>query len=315
LRSIRYDLLEYIQKKVRVDFDNVMQTPVCFTFGGKKYVVHEVLGRFRTKAKRHVNAFLVNVNNDEVYFLYFQWRNMNQRSPFSRGFWVLSFRILGDRELMAFYREERKMLVNMPLKKVVDFHGHLCPELVIGGKACEYALKLISKDRELDRGISVIAENYTSALDAIQVLLGATVGNQRLKVLDFGKHNYTFSFKNGWNGLSLSLRGQRYGDEHEYRALEEKIMKDQSTMDEVVWFQGLLDSRVKQLLAFPPEDLFEVEWVTPIRETTEMPTIYLSCCKCGQQVLRSRAIEFEGKTYCMPCFQRINSGCIVHTLH
>ena len=115
LRSIRYDLLEYIQKRVSMDFDNMMQTPVCFTFGRKRYVVHEVLGRFRTQAKRHINAFLINVGGDEIYFLYFQLCNMNQMGPFNRGFWVLSFRVLSDRELMVFYREDRKMLVNMTL--------------------------------------------------------------------------------------------------------------------------------------------------------------------------------------------------------
>jgi hypothetical protein len=33
LRYIQHDLLEYIQKKVKVDFDNARQIPVSFTFG------------------------------------------------------------------------------------------------------------------------------------------------------------------------------------------------------------------------------------------------------------------------------------------
>jgi formylmethanofuran dehydrogenase subunit E len=45
---------------------------------------------------------------------------------------------------------------------------------------------------EAANGIAaIIAENSTSALDAIQIMLGATLGNQRLKVMDLGKHNYT----------------------------------------------------------------------------------------------------------------------------
>lgn len=270
LRSIRYDLIEYIQKKVRVDFNNALQVPVHFTLGGKKHIVHETLGRFRTQAKGHMNAFLVKADNDEVYFLYFQWCDRYQRSPFNRGFWVLSFRILGDRELMALYREERKMLVNMTLKRVVDFHGHLCPELVIGCKACEYAQKLLYENGEPEGGIWVIAENCSSALDAIQVLLGVTLGNQRLQISDFGKHNYTFSLKNGGNGFRLSLKEQRYGDENEYRTIQEKIMKDRAFLDDVVQFQQLLDSRVKSLLASSPEDLFDVEWGRPMQQTNEM---------------------------------------------
>jgi formylmethanofuran dehydrogenase subunit E len=166
------------------------------------------------------------------------------------------------------------------LKKVVDFHGHLCPELVIGCKACEYAQRLLSKNGSLEGEVSVIAENCTSALDAIQVLLGVTLGNQDLKVFDFGKHNYTFSLKSGRNGFRLSLKELHYGDESEYRALEKKIMKDQSSLDDAVQFQQLLDSRVKRLFSSPPEDLFNVEWVRRMRQANEMPTIYHSCWRC-----------------------------------
>jgi formylmethanofuran dehydrogenase subunit E len=313
-RSIQYDLLEYIQKRVWVDFDNAMQNPVGFYFKGEKYVVHEVLGRFRTHAKHHINAFLVNANDDEVYFLYFQLCNMDQRVALNPGFWVLSFRIFNDRELMSFYREDRKMLVNMTLKRVIDFHGHLCPDLVLGGKACEYVQKLFSENKDLEAGVTIIAENCTSALDAIQILLGATVGNQRLQVMDFGKHNYMFLFKTGHNSIKLSLRRQHYGDEDEYRTLEQKIMKDQVTLEEVVDFQKILDSRVKQLLTLLPEDLFDIELIEPIQQPTETATIYLSCSKCGQQVLRSRTINYKDEIYCIPCFQRNNTGCMYHSL-
>jgi len=315
LRSIRYDLVEYIQKNVRVDFDNALQIPVHFLHRGERHIVYEIIGRFRTQADRHINGFMVKAENEEVYFLYFQWSNMNQRSPFNKGFWVLSFRVLSDRELMAFYREERKMLVNMTLKKVVDFHGHLCPELVIGAKACEYAQKLLSKNGKWEGGISVMTENYTSAIDAIQVLLGVTFGNQRLKVFDFGKHNYTFSLKNGQNAFRLSLKEQSYGDENEYMALEQKIIKDQASLDEVVHFQGISDCRVKRLLASSVEDLFVVEPVRWMQPATELPTIYLSCWGCKQQVLKSRAIEFQGKIYCIPCFQGLDGYGPRQNLH
>lgn len=35
LRSIDYDLVEYIQQKVQVDFDNADQRPISFKFSGK----------------------------------------------------------------------------------------------------------------------------------------------------------------------------------------------------------------------------------------------------------------------------------------
>jgi len=216
---------------------------------------------------------------------------------------------------MFLYREDRKMLFNMTLKRVVDFYGHLCPELVIGGRVCEYAQRLFSKNGRLEGGISVVAENYTSALDAIQILLGATMGNQRLKVLDYGKHNYTFSSKNRQIAFRLSLKEQCYGDEVKYRMLEGKIMKDEASLDDVAYFQKLLDARIKRLFSSPLEDLFELEQVRPIDQLCEMPTVYLLCKGCGEQVLKSHAIAVMGKIYCIPCFQQINTGCVKCNLH
>jgi len=314
LRSIAYDLVEYIQRKVKVDFDNVRQMPLSFAFAGKTHRVGEVLGRFKTRETSPANAFLVCSEGDEVYFLYFHPCVMNQHSPIHEGYWVLCFRILTDGELMSLYREDRKMLVHMTFKKVVDFHGHLCPDLVIGGKACQYVQKLLASKSGLDAGISIIAENCTSALDAIQIMLGATVGNQRLQVMDFGKHNYTFIGKNGQTGLKLSLRPQFYGDEEKYNGLEQKIINNQVILDDVVQFQELLDSRVKRLFSLSPEDLFDVESIEPRQKPTELASVYLTCCSCGEQVLKSRIIEYRGEIYCTPCFQQINTGCLYGSL-
>ncbi|NOX79954.1 MAG: hypothetical protein GXP57_02475 [Deltaproteobacteria bacterium] len=310
LRSIHYDLLEYIQRKVRVDFDYARQRPVSFTVGGKKHVVGEVVGRFRTRREYPVNAFLVRENSDDVFFLYFNYSGFDPHGSLATGNWVLSFRILNDNELMAFYREDRKMLINMTLKRVVDFHGHLCPDLAIGGKVCEYVQKLFSTGSESDGGISIIAENSTSALDAIQVLLGVSVGNQRLQIMDFGKHNYMIFFRNIGEGCKLSLQRQQYGDEDEYNRIESRILNNEATFDEITQFQSFLDGRVKHLLGLPPERLFKVEpcHEKPALYHTESASVYLTCTCCGEQVLKSHVIDYQGRVCCIPCFQRLNNG-------
>ncbi len=309
LRSIHYDLLEYIQRKVRVEFDYARQMPVSFTVGGKKHVVDEVVGRFKTRREYPVNAFLVQANSDEVFFLYFHYYGFDPHRSLHAGNWVLSFRILNDNELMAFYREDRKMLINMTLKRVVDFHGHLCPDLAIGGKVCEYVQKLFSPSSEPDGGLAIIAENSTSALDAIQVLLGVSVGNQRLHIIDFGKHNYMVFFKNTGNGFKLSLKRQQYGDEEEYNRIESRILNNEATFDEVTQFQSFLDDRVKHLLNLPPEGLFKVEpYREPAQHHAEIASVYLTCTCCGEQVLKSHINAYRGQIYCIPCFQRMNIG-------
>jgi formylmethanofuran dehydrogenase subunit E len=307
LRSIHDDLLEYIQSKVKVEFDNARQRPVSCVHGGETYRIHNVLGRFMVWEGYPINGFLISSTEEEVYFLYFQPLINTGGKSVQAGYWILSFRVLNDNELMALYREDRKMLIDIKFKRVVDFHGHLCPDLVLGGKLCEYVQKLQSVSNDLAGGISIIAENSTSALDAIQIILGTTVGNQRLHVTDFGKHNYTLLSGNKGNGFKFALKRHHYGDEAEYDSLERKIRDRQVVLDDLVQFQTLLDSRVKYLMGQGPEDLYLFEPVTGLSRPIEAASVFLDCDRCGQQVLESRIIHCEGKAYCLPCFQRLNT--------
>jgi formylmethanofuran dehydrogenase subunit E len=307
LRSIHHDQLEYIQRKVRVDFDNRQQEPVSFTFGGQLHTVSEVVGLFKTFVDQPPNGYLVEATDQSVFYLYYQLEGIWRRGSIEPGFWVLSFRILNDNELMSWYLEDRKMLVNITLKRVADFHGHICPDLALGGKFCEFAQNLLEEGKVANPGFSIISENTTSALDAIQVLLGATVGNQRLMVMDYGKHNYTLYSRYHNRGWRLKLKAQYYNDEEAYHDLEEKILNNQALFDDVIRFQQCMDTRVRQIMESPPEDLFTIEEIAAESRPKESVSIYLTCAVCGEQVLASRSIESRGKIFCVPCFQRM--GC------
>lgn len=145
------------------------------------------------------------------------------------------------------------VLMNTTLMRVVNFHGHLCPDLVIGCKVCEYAQKLFTEKGNLK---GVIAENSTSSLDAIQVLLVFTLGNHRLIVFDFGKHNYTFSLKNEEKPFRLSLKVQYYCDDEQYLEFETKRKNNQASLDEAIYYQKPIESRVKRLLDSPFDEFF-----------------------------------------------------------
>lgn len=310
LRSIRYDLFEPIQKKVTVDFDNSTQNPVSFTFNGKTRLINELLCSFRLDSENNINAFLISADDGEVYLIYFHVVSEYLWEKLRTGFWVLNLRILNDNELMTLYLEDRKMLINITLSRVVNFHGHMCPDLILGGKVCEYAQKLL----EDKKGISIIAENCTSALDAIQVLLGTTLGNQRLKVIDYGKHNYTILYDKGKKCIKLSLKVINYQNEDEYRLLAEKTANNLASLNDVLQLQKLLDDRARYLLGLSPEDIFNVEDARTADPPLEKADHYMICFKCGQQVLKSRIVSHQGKGYCMPCFQRINTGNFYYNL-
>ena len=315
LRSIHDELLDHIQEKVAVHFDLLRQQPVSFCFKGTTHRVAHVVGRFRTGRDHPLNAYLIADTEGELYFLYFQFCEMPPSPPRPKGFWVLGFRIWHDHELMTWYREDRKMLVNMTFKRVVDFHGHICPDLVIGGKFCEYAHRLLSKAGTLDRSLSIVAENSTSALDAIQILLGATMGNQRLRIVDYGKHVYTLVVTGADLALRFSLRPQTFDDADEYHRLAVSIAEERPVMEEVVQFQHLLDHRVAFLLSRKPEELYTVQPVAPFPPHAEAAGIYRQCAACREQMLQSHAVEYDRKAYCTPCFQQLKTDGRRYRLH
>jgi formylmethanofuran dehydrogenase subunit E len=111
------------------------------------------------------------------------------------------------------------------------------------------------------------------------------------------------------------LKVQYFGDEHDYAALEGKTRCNRITLDEVVDFQKLLDGRVRKLLAAHPKELFEVEESGGVPQTLEYAPAYVPCSGCGEQMLQERAVPFEGRLYCIPCFQLLSGPEKGQSLH
>lgn len=282
---------------------------MSFTFAGQTHAISAVVGLFKMFADQPANSYLVEATDRNVFCLYYQLEAVQRRSSLDQGFWVLWFRILNDNELMSWYLEDRKMLVNMTLKRVADFHGHICPELALGGKFCEFVQSLLEEGAVSLSGLSIISENTTAALDAIQVLLGVTIGNQRLLVMDYGKHNYTLLSRLQDRGWRLKLKPQYYDSEASYHNLEEKIFNKQALFEDMVLFQQLMDARVQQILELTAKELFSVEEVKAETRPQESVSVYLTCSICGEQVLATRSIESRNEIFCIPCFQRMTPEC------
>ena len=307
LRSIEFDLVEYIQLKVKVDFDNFLQMPISFVFQNKKYIVEKTMGRFKIRRDHPPNGYLV-CTEEDIFFLYFHYHNFNPKVFINQGSWVLSFRILKDKELKRSLVEERKMLVNMYLKRVVDFHGHLCPDLAIGVRVCELIKELTPLKSIEPTSISIIAENSTSAIDAIQILLGTTLGNQRLYIVDLGKHNYTVLFPTHKMGIKITLKTLNFKNEDQFSMLEEKLSKNEIVFEEVVMFQRLLDERIKHIFNTPLNELFKVKDIRINKHFIEFPSLYVKCAKCGEQVLKTHVVTYKQENYCMSCLQKIDNN-------
>ena len=88
-------------------------------------------------------------------------------------------------------------------KKAAAFHGHVCGGLTIGYKAALYAIELLNLTFSDDEEVVCISENDACGCDAIQVILGCSIGKGNLLFHMTGKQ--AFSFFNRKSGKSVRL--------------------------------------------------------------------------------------------------------------
>lgn len=90
-----------------------------------------------------------------------------------------------------------------PWEKCVEFHGHSCGGLRIGYRASEYAMELLHIGFSDNEQVVCISENDACGVDAIQVMLGCSIGKGNLLFHMTGKQ--AFSFYNRATGESVRL--------------------------------------------------------------------------------------------------------------
>ena len=88
-------------------------------------------------------------------------------------------------------------------EKCVEFHGHSCGGLRIGYGAAEYAMKLLNIGFSDNEQVVCISENDACGVDAIQVMLGCSIGKGNLLFHMTGKQ--AFNFYNRATGESVRL--------------------------------------------------------------------------------------------------------------
>ena len=91
--------------------------------------------------------------------------------------------------------------------QAVKFHGHQCPGLAIGFKAVEGAVSELGLDIDeisaTDEELVCVVENDACGVDAVQALLGCTVGKGNLVFRIRGKMAFSFFCRE--TGLSVRL--------------------------------------------------------------------------------------------------------------
>ena len=91
------------------------------------------------------------------------------------------------------------------------FHGHECGGLTIGYKASLYTIELLNLEFSDDEQVVCIAENDACGIDAIQVMLGCSMGKGNLLFHMRGKSAYSFYNRKTSKSVRLVLKPRPEG--------------------------------------------------------------------------------------------------------
>ncbi|MBS6644931.1 MAG: TraR/DksA C4-type zinc finger protein [Clostridiaceae bacterium] len=160
--------------------------------------------------------------------------------------------------------------------RCAQFHGHVCGGLTIGYKAALYAMELLKLDFSEDEEVVCISENDACGVDAIQVILGCSIGKGNLLFHMRGKQ--AFSFYNRKNGEAVRL-----------------VLKERPK------FQSKEES-FRFLQASDPKDLFLVK--QPSYQVPERARLFQSYqCDCCGEMTAEHMLRLQGdQKLCLDCY-------------
>ena len=162
-------------------------------------------------------------------------------------------------------------------EKCAAFHGHVCGGLTIGYKAAQYAIRLLNLTFSDDEEVVCIAENDACGVDAIQVMLGCSIGKGNLLFHMRGKQAFSVYNRKTGKAVRLVLKPKPEG-----------LRKE----DSLQYYQSR-----------EPEELFDVKPVAlALPEKARLFDSYR--CDCCGEVTGANRIRLAGeKKLCLDCYE------------
>lgn len=317
LAKLRNEEITAIYELVRVQFDNAQQTPLGFQWDGRHHEVLKLL-----QVSKSLEGFLQYlILTDKGVFSLTLYREIDVCSK-SQSKWMLNYQVNEDNQLEKrggvypkanIFKHEslfnsnfmnRKKVVPLLLSNVAYYHGHLCPELVVGYRAALIAEEELGISRKNAHQFFILAENMSSSIEALQLMTGCTIGNQNFFAYDQGKHVYYFgSYKNAHEpgkALRLALTNLAVDLSHKGE-LEEKILTQEAPWSALKEYHQAIDNAVEEILNTPAPELFTSTRISlqPPRQIGRQD--YTRCAYCSEVITVARAITVNNRRYCRAC--------------
>ncbi len=193
-------------------------------------------------------------------------------------------------------------------KESIRFHGHACLGLAVGYAAARVALERLAIARAEDEELVAIVECDACGVDAIQSVLGCTLGKGNLIYRDHGKNVFTVIDRRKNRGVRIALTTDLFKRTPEQEALMLRVFGGEANETERQTFWTAQQKKIGGFLADSAETHFRIEMIKP--EAPEHARLFASliCEQCGEQVMEPRVRLRAGKKVCIPCAENYGRG-------
>ncbi len=196
------------------------------------------------------------------------------------------------------------------IDKAVAFHGHRCGGLATGVRVAAWAMENFGV--AADEEIVAVAECDMCAIDAIQVLVGCTMGKGNLLLRDCGKVAFAFYRRRDSKALRVA---ERFDPDDPVNARMLQIRRELMSQNISEWIRtrfeveltGLRKKKMEHIFCADFDELFRVTEpvVTMPPLARRLPSI--PCDECGEGVMSSKIQQLGGRKLCMDCAARASA--------
>jgi formylmethanofuran dehydrogenase subunit E len=196
---------------------------------------------------------------------------MRQEGTYLCGFFIYR----GEKEELENYIQER-------WEKAAAFHGHMCPGLAIGVRACEAACQALNCSFSTDEQLVCVTENDACGVDAVSVLLGCSLGKGNLLYHGTGKMAFNFFSRKSKRGVRVYF----------------KINLSQSSRNKMMDY--ILSAELK--------DLFTISEPSIPMPIPAKHFASIACKKCGEYAPEHKIRLQDGELVCLDCYEEYTRG-------
>lgn len=187
---------------------------------------------------------------------------------------------------------------------VVNFHGHICPGLVIGFRASILALSTLKRAlRKLGETHLAICENDVCGIDGVQFITGCTLGNDGLIINNKGKFAFSWVDKRTSEGIRVLLKGPLWSSNEPLR-LHRKVKEGTATEKEKRQWIDIRGKRSLELMALKDNKLLDVQEIQIKIPGKPRLFPFVTCADCGENFMEPWARINEGRVLCEACGRR-----------